>query len=330
MKIFVTGATGYIGAHLVNKLIEEGNVVHAFIRSEEKAKSILRSGVHLVEGDLLDEKAIRRGMAGCDEVYHLAAFTKVWDKNDSTYFSQNVVATKNVLASAKELGVRRVVVTSTAGVYGASMENEITENYVRTTDFFNEYESSKALAESWIKQFVIDGLDVVIVSPTRIYGPFAFGETVSITQMIEKYVFHKWRIIPGDGTKVGNYVFIDDVVQGHVLAMKNGRSGQTYLLGGENCDYNDFFKLLSERSGVKRRMIKVPTAILMVLAQMQLWKIPFGGTPLITPKWISKGKYHWKVSPRKAVEELGLQITPLDQGFEATVSWLHARNQKSE
>ena len=325
MKVFVTGGTGYVGSHLIKKLVENGNQVHALVRSKEKAKNIAHPNVIIFEGDLLDTKKIQAAMEDCEVVYHLAAFAKVWTKNVNTYFKMNVVATKTVLDIAKQLEVKKVVVTSTAGVYGASMDETITEEFVRTSDFFNEYESSKALAESWVKDYVIKGLDVVIVSPTRIYGPFLFGETASITQLIEKFVFNNWRIIPGDGSKIGNYVYIDDVVQGHLLAMEKGEKGHTYLLGGENHTYNDFFEQLSKSSGLKRKMIRLPLSIQMLFAKLQLLKIPFGGTPLITPKWIAKGKYHWKVSPEKAKNELGLEITSLAEGVDQTIQWLKSK-----
>jgi farnesol dehydrogenase len=329
MKIFVTGATGYVGSHLVKKLIELGHERHALVRSKEKAKNISHENVRIFKGDLLNKESIQLAMKNCEEVYHLAAFANVWDKSEDTYFKMNVVATKNILDAAKIFSVRRVVVTSTAGVYGASMDSEITEDFVRTTDFFNEYESSKALAESWVKDYVINGLDVVIVSPTRIYGPILFGKTASINQLIEKYVFKKWRFIPGDGTRIGNYVFIDDVVNGHVLAMSKGRTGHTYLLAGENHDYNQFFQVLAYTSGLPRKMLNMPISFQMMFARIQLVKTLFGGTPIITPKWIAKGKYHWKVSPQKAVEELGMEITSLEKGLERTIESMEARKEYS-
>lgn len=322
MGIFISGATGYIGAHLVKKLAATGETLHVLVRSRQKAQQIAGPNVIVFEGDIMDEASIRSAMRGCHQVYHLAAYAKVWAKNPKTYFDINVGATIKVLEVARELAVTKVVVTSTAGVYGASLHNEITETYVRNFDFFNEYESSKALAESIIKEYVIDGMDVTIVSPTRVFGPYLFGEPQSVTKLIHKYIREGWRIIPGDGTRVGNYVYIDDVVDGHVLAMEKGRAGHTYILGGENHDYQSFFRILAQESGISRRMIPLPISLQMLFARIQLLRVPFGGEPLITPKWIAKGKYDWKVNPDKAVNELGLQITSLQEGIQRTVSWV--------
>ncbi|MBL7827611.1 MAG: NAD-dependent epimerase/dehydratase family protein [Saprospiraceae bacterium] len=321
MKYFVTGGSGYIGSWLVKKLTEQGHSVHALIRDPRKAQAIAGQGVQLFQGDILDTDSIRRAMEGCDAVFHLAAFAKVWAKDPKTFFDLNVVATNRILDAVKDLGVGRTVVTSTAGVFGASLYGPITELSARDLDFFNEYESSKALSESKIKDYVIDGLDVVIVSPTRVYGPTLHGKPESVTMLIHNFVHSGWRFIPGDGTKIGNYVFIDDVVEGHLSAMEKGKKGHTYILGGGNHDYNEFFGLLKNITGIRRQMIHMPIGLQMLFSQLQLAKTWFGKEPLITPKWIAKGKYDWEVDPSKAINELELTITPLEEGLRKTVEW---------
>lgn len=328
MSIFITGGTGYIGAHLLKRLADSGEKIHVLVRSEKKATNIKHPNVAIFEGDIMNKGSIRDAMQGCNKVYHLAAFAKVWAKDPKIYFDINVTATVNILEVAQELEVSKVIVTSTAGVYGASVSDDITETYVRDFDFFNEYESSKAISESRIKDFVIAGLDVSIVSPTRVYGPYLFGQPQSVTQLIHKYVKGNWRIIPGDGTKIGNYVFVDDVIDGHILAMKKGQKGHTYILGGENHDYNSFFKILAIESGIHRKMIKLPIGFQMLFSRIQLMKIPFGGTPLITPKWIAKGKYDWKVDANKAINELGLKVTSLQDGVKKTIDWVEGPSEK--
>ena len=328
MSIFITGGTGYIGAHLLKRLADSGEKIHVLVRSEKKATNIKHSNVAIFEGDIMNKDSIRDAMQGCNKVYHLAAFAKVWAKDPKIYFDINVTATVNILEVAQELEVSKVIVTSTAGVYGASVSDDITETYVRDFDFFNEYESSKAISESRIKDFVIAGLDVSIVSPTRVFGPYLFGQPQSVTQLIHKYVKGNWRIIPGDGTKIGNYVFVDDVIDGHILAMEKGRKGHTYILGGENHDYNSFFKILAIESGIHRKMVRLPIGFQMLFSRIQLMKIPFGGTPLITPKWIAKGKYDWKVDANKAINELGLKVTSLQEGVKKTIDWVEGPSEK--
>jgi len=323
MKYFVTGASGYIGAHLVKSLVSKGHEVHALCRSEKKA-SALPEESKVFYGDILEEEKIRKGMEGCDYVFHLAAFAKVWAKDSGRFYSINVTGTRLVLEAAKELDIKRVVVVSTAGVYGASFDGLIDEDFVRRKDFFNEYEGSKTLAESWVKDYVSEGLDVVIVSPTRVYGPYLSGKPDSVSLMIEKYVTGKWRFLPGPPDRIGNYVYVEDVVKGMELALKKGKRGRTYILGGENHSYHEFFRILSDVSGIRRKMFQIPITVSYIFAWIQLQSARlFGVEPLITPKWVPKAKYHWAVSSARAEKELGYQITSLSEGISKTVDALN-------
>lgn len=323
MKYFVTGATGFIGYHLVNSLVGRGHQVHALCRSEEKA-SKLPEGVKVFFGSIMDAGIVRKGMEGCDYVYHLAAYARVWARDNGKFYKVNVEGTNIVLDAARDLGVRRVVVVSTAGVFGASFDDIIDEGFVRRKDFFNEYEGSKALSESHIKNYVIEGLDVVIVSPTRVYGHYFFGAPESVSLLIKKYVEGGWRFFPGPPNRIGNYVFVGDVVTGMQLAMDKGRRGSTYILGGENHTYRSFFEVLSSVSGIRRRMFRIPLFISYFFAWIQLVSaLLFGVEPLVTPKWIAKAKYHWKVSSANAASELEYKITSLRDGLQQTIAGLN-------
>ena len=324
MNVFITGGTGYIGAHLIKELISNGHKVHALVRSLEKAAPLPKEGLVLFKGDLSDKESIKEAMKGCDQVYHMAGNTSIWEKDRSKYYTINVDGTRNIMDAALEHKVKRVVFTSTAGVLGPSYGGIVTELKCRNVDFIIEYESSKAMAESLIKSYVIEkGLDAVIVSPTRVFGPVLFGEPASITQLISKYTKGKWRIIPGDGSKIGNYVFVDDVVKGHILAMENGVKGGTYILGGENHSYNAFFKILKEESGLDYHLIKTNVGLQLFYAHLsEFFAMLRNKKPAITTKWVQRSNYHWEVSPNKAVEELQLKITPLREGIKKTLKSL--------
>jgi nucleoside-diphosphate-sugar epimerase len=330
IKIFVTGGSGSIGSHLIKILADRGHIVHALVRSIHNSKELQFKNVILFEGDIKDPSSIEKAMKGCQQVYHLAAFAKVWSRNSGDYYSINVGGTVNILNSALKLGVQKVVVTSTAGVFGPSIQSIVDEEKIRDIDFFNEYEGSKLAVESKIKDFIIQkGMNIVIVAPTRVYGPCLFGQPNSITLMIDKYVNGKWRIYPGTGKEIGNYIYIDDVILGHILAMEKGVNGQTYILAGENQDYISFFAILSETTGIKRKMIKIPNWVQNCFANYQLFLAKYlNKTPKITPKWMCKGKYNWEVSAQKAIIELGVPITPLAIGLQMTVDNLRKLNQK--
>lgn len=323
MKVFVTGATGYIGSHLVKALANKGYEVHAYCRSARKGSFISFPGVQIFTGTLLEKGKLEEAMRGCQQVYHLAAFAKVWAKDSGHFYEVNVLGTKNLLEVAQSLEVEKVVFTSTGGVFGASMDGEVTEDFVRKKDFFNEYEGSKCLAESWVKDFVIQGMNIVIVNPTRVYGPYLFGQPESVTKMIASFVRGNWRWIPGSPENSGNYVFIDDVVRGHLMAMEKGIRGRSYILGGLNYSYQEFFGVLKKQSGIQRKLYQLPIWMIMLIAKISLFLAnTFGLEPQLTPKWVAKAKYHWNVDASRSFNELGIEPTPLDIGLKATVEWL--------
>jgi nucleoside-diphosphate-sugar epimerase len=330
MKIMVTGSTGSIGAHLVKMLSDQGHTVHILVRSLEKAKNLPYKNIVPFQGDITDKKSIDTAIKGCQQVYHLAAFAKVWARDTGTFYKINVEGTVNILQSAVENNIEKVVLTSTGGVFGPSLNGIVTEEKIRDIDFFNEYEGSKTFAESRIKDFVnLHKLNVVIVSPTRVYGPFIFGEPSSTTLMIDQFVNHGWRFYPGTGKELGNYAYIEDVAIGHILAMEKGQKGHTYILGGENCDYVSFYRMLGKIAGIKRKMLRIPLWVQFFIARFQLFLAEqFGKEPMITPKWIAKGKYNWEVSSEKAVRELGLPVTPLEEGLKKTVEYVKSLHRK--
>ena len=146
-KIFITGSTGYIGQLLVNKLLKEGNTVHALMRNLKKSPFKPHPNLIPLKGDVLDYSALLKGMKGCTFVYHLAAYAKSWARNSDTFYQVNVMGTNNLLEVAKLLGVEKVVVTSTCSVLGPSDDIPLEESSSRELPFFNHYEKSKHLVE---------------------------------------------------------------------------------------------------------------------------------------------------------------------------------------
>lgn len=321
-RIFITGATGFIGRKLAHKLADEGHEIVALIRSKSKASALTHERISFVEGDLFSIEALEEGMKGCQEVFHLAAFASVWAKGD-TFKEVNIDGTLNILDAAKKQGVEKIVVTSTAGVIGPAVDGPVNEETPRQVDFFTDYESTKYESELKIKERVLEGQHVVIVNPTRVYGPGPLNVSNSVTKLVKQYIAGKWKFIPGDGMSTGNYVFVDDVINGHVLAMKNGRAGERYLLGGDDATYWELFDLIAKVGGKKYKLYKMPLGVLLAFGKIQLFLAEnFGRQPMITPGWVRKYLYKWSVSSEKATTELGYQITSLEDGIQKTVDWL--------
>ena len=305
------------------RLAEGGDTVHALVRSPEKAKAIAHPRIAIFPGDITDRASLDRAAAGCRQAFHAAALVSVWAKDPEDYRRVNVEGTLNLLGAATAAGIERVVITSTAGVFGPSEGELVDEATPRRVPFFNEYESSKAEMHAAVRERVAAGADAVIVCPTRVYGPGPLVEGNAATKMIARYVAGKWRALPGDGNRSGNYVYIEDIIDGHVAAMAKSRPGEAYILGGDNATYRAFFSTLAEVSGVRHRLYPVPTAALMAFAHTEQARANwFGRKPLITPSWVRRYSFDWANASTKAEAELGYAPRSLRDGLAMTVEWL--------
>ncbi len=329
MKIFISGATGYIGNKLAIQLAEEGHSIHALCRSENKKQLLNHPNIEIFEGEITNAVAVEKAMQECDQAYHLAAYARVWARNPSVFYRINVEGTRIILDAAKKMNVQKIVVTSTAGVLGPSRDRPVQESDTRIGNIFNEYEDTKIQAEALCKEYCTNySMHIVIVNPPRVYGPGILTESNAVSRMMSLYLKGKWKIIPGDGKRTGSYVYIDDVVNGHRLAMQNGRSGERYLLSGVNASYNEFFDLLEKITGKKVRLYHFPVGLMMTAgyAIMAYTKLT-GRPPLLTPAWIKKYFYDWSSSCEKAKTELGYTYISLEEGLAKTVEWLEQQGE---
>ena len=334
--VFVTGATGFIGSKLVEILLERGYFVRGFCRPRTLSnppdrEAILRKlenhpNFQFVYGDITDPESLRQGMQGCDFVFHLAAYAKNWSPDPAIYTHLNVDAMRSVFQIAKELQVRKIVWTSTIVTFGPTkpgeIRNESSSPRLRDT-YFTEYEKTKAIAEQEALRWAKEGLPLVIVNPTRVYGPGLLSEGNAVAQLILDYVKGKAPFLPNRGINVGNYAFVDDVALGHLLALEKGRLGERYILGGENASLREFLKLVDEVSGkrhCKLPLLKIgPLLFSWVQEKRAKW---FGVYPRITPGWVRTFMADWAYSCEKAKQELGYAPISLREGLEKTWNWL--------
>jgi nucleoside-diphosphate-sugar epimerase len=332
MKIFVSGATGFIGSRLALRLAEQGHQVHALYRSLSKTSVIKHPNITLFQGDILDYDSLVPPLAGCSQVYHTAAFAGVWHKDLSMIYRLNIEGTLNVLRAGINAGVKRMVCTSTAGVLGPSdLIDHVDEYSSIPKRYFVDYESSKAILEQLLMTFSLTGPEIVIVNPTRVYGPGVLSESNGVTRMIARYIIGKWRMIPGDGNSIGNYVFVEDVVTGLILAMEKGISGERYVLGGSNLTYNELFDILSILTGKKYLMFHIPIPFMLMISGLLLsFATITGGKPLITPSLVRKFNHQWKVSSTKAENELDYHPIDFMTGARETLNWLLKKQDKQE
>ncbi len=327
MKFFITGATGFLGTGLVNKLVAHGHQIHFLSRDPLKVNYFKNKNVRFFLGDVLDIGRIEEAMTGCDYVFHLAGCVKVYVKKPDTFYEINVLGTKNVLETARKLSIKKMIITSTAGIFGPSTDGIITENTIRNIDYFNEYEKTKSQAEEIALEYARKGQNIVIVNPTRVYGPGPLTESNIVTLLIKKYSEGKWRFVPGNGETIGNYVYIGDVVHGHLLAMEKGKSGEKFILSGSNASYSDIIYTIDNIQKRKHRIIKVPFFLIFTFVWIQVIVCNlFRKPPQVTSGWVKKLPKDWNTSNEKALHVLGYKPTNLETGIKKTLNWLNNLN----
>jgi nucleoside-diphosphate-sugar epimerase len=330
-NVFVTGATGFIGTRLVNELVHRGHRVRALSRPAANRTGLAHQSIEIVPGDILDRDSLRRGMAGCSQAYHLAAYARNWAPSREDYFRHNVEGMKNVFDAAAALGVQRVVFTSTIVSFGPTAPGTVgSETMPRlTTRHYTEYEESKTVAEQAALEYARGGFPVVIVNPTRVYGPGKLTEGNSVSLMIDRIDRGRLPVLLNKGVNVGNYVLVDDLVRGHILAMERGRIGERYILGGENASLERIYRLIEEVSGKRHFRVGLPPAVALSYAKMeQAMARWFGIHPKITPGWVETFLQEWAFSCAKAEQELGYTITPLREGVRITYRWILEERKK--
>ncbi|MFD0794831.1 NAD-dependent epimerase/dehydratase family protein [Mucilaginibacter litoreus] len=323
MEIFVTGATGFIGRKLCLILAERGHQVKALCRNLNHPYLIKHANIKPVKGDILDTGSLQEAMQGCTQAYHTAAMAKMWTRNANDFYATNVTGTSNVMQVAQNAGVKRIVYTSTCGVWGPTLKHPMTENDPRVVGFPITYERTKYLAELAVNDFVNDGLDVVTVNPSRVFGEGPITDSNTVSKMISGYLKGKWRIIPGDGGQVSNYSYLDDVVIGHIAAMEKGITGNRYILGGEDISFNEFFATLEKISGIKRSMLRLPQPVIKFYSRFEALKTNLTGlAPVFLPEFADRLKLNQKYSSQKAIDQLGYHITPFEEAMRRTIEYL--------
>lgn len=323
MAVLITGSTGYIGSLLTLKLAEQGEDIRILVRKDPELAAFNRPNIKVYKGDITDPASLETAMQGVDKVYHMAAYARLWAKDPDTFQKINVEGTRNVMEAAWNAGVRKIVYTSTAGVIGPSKDKPMSENDPRIVGFFNAYEETKTQAEQVTMGYVNRGLDVSIVNPSRVYGPGLDTGSNPVTKIVELYVKRKWHVIPGNGEDVGSYCYVDDVVDGHIKAMLKGGKGERYIFGGENASFNELISLIRKHSGVNKKLYNLPFPMMSFVSHaMKTWSIISGTPPMITPDWVKRYDYHWKLDSSKAVREINYNIRTLDEGIQQTVAWI--------
>ena len=231
MNIFLTGGSGFLGRRMVRALRAQGHEVIALVRSDENAYIVEQLGATAVWGDITQRGSMREGMRNVDAVFHLAAWRDMGNQNWKEAELTNVSGTRNVLSLAHELGVPRIVYTSTIEIFGDTQGALVDETYYMDGPLTNHYERTKWQAHYQVAHALIKkGAPIVIVMPGLIYGP---GDPSVFGDLMARFYFDElpFPLLPGPHTKFA-YTHVDDVVAGHLLAWEKGKIGESYILAG--------------------------------------------------------------------------------------------------
>lgn len=318
--LFVTGGTGYLGSALVARLAREGEEVVVLCR--EPGRFVPPDGkVRAVRGDVLDLESLRRGMHGCDRVFHAAAHVKMWDPDPRRFEAINVGGLSNLLHAAEELSVTRIVYTSSFIALGPTDGATGDESWAPSPrTFHNEYERTKAVADQAARDAAARGAPIVILYPGVIYGPgpATLGNLVGKT--VSDYLRRRLPGILGPGDRRFCYAYGADVVQGHLQALTSARPGDRFILGGENLTMVQVLAELERLTGIPPPGRRIPYALAEMVGRMQRWRAGLTGRePEITDEVVRIYRHEWAYSSVKARRELGYTITPFSRGMEATV-----------
>jgi dihydroflavonol-4-reductase len=320
MRIFLTGGTGFIGGNVAEKLRARGDEVVALVRSPGKAARLRELGCTLVEGDLADGAAIRRGLEGTDACIHGAAIYKVGipKKDRAAMYESSVNGTENVLDAAIEAGVDKIVYVSTVNVFGNTKEQVVDEGYQRdeSEGFLSCYDETKYRSHQIAKDRIAKGAPIAIVQPGGVYGP---GDHSELGNFIDQTRTGKLRakVFPQLGL---NLVYIDDVADGVLLALDKGVVGESYVLGGQIARMDDLINQTAELCGKNAPKATLPPALMKLSAPLGPVVGPIMGFPPNFGEAIksSDGVTYW-AKHDKAMRELGYSPRDLKTGLRQTL-----------
>lgn len=324
MDVLVTGGTGFVGANLVRELLADGHTVRVLARPGSDRRGLDGCAVEIAEGDLLDRDSVCAAVSGARRVFHVAADYRLWARDPAALFRANVDGTRHVLDAAATAGAERIVHTSTVGALGIPADGAPGDETTPASlaEMIGPYKASKFLAERVAEEFAARGAPVVIVNPSAPIGPWDVKPTPTGQMIVD---FLKGRMVASLDTGL-NVVHVRDVARGHILAGEYGQTGARYILGHENLSLLDIFRRLAALTGIGAPRLRVPYAVAWLTALgmesvARLTRRP----PRVALTAVRMARKRMYFSPARAVRELGLPQTPVEEALRDAVDWFVLR-----
>ena len=324
MKSFVTGATGFLGSHVARQLLSNGADLRLLVRATSRTENIADLPADRVVGDLRDVESLRRGMSGCEVVFHVAADYRLWSRDGRELYQSNVDGTRNILQAARDSSVRRVVYTSSVATMGFGNNGSVTDERtpVSLANMIGDYKRSKFMAEQLVIEAARGGQDVVMVNPTTPIGERDIKPTPT-GRIVVDFLKRKFPAYVDTGL---NLVDVKDCANGHLLAMDKAVAGERYILGGENLTLKQILNKLAALTGLPSPTIRLPYAVAYATGVVDTLVT---GTlrkqePRVTLDSVRMGRKKMFVTSAKAERELGWNPGPVDAALQRAVEWFRA------
>ena len=324
MKVFLTGATGFVGCHVANELAAQGASLRLLVRKTSRLENLQGIPADTVVGDLRDPESLRSALSDCDALMHVAADYRLWVRDPDAMYAANVGGTRDLLRLAREQGVSRVVYTSSVATMGFKNDGTITDERtpVSLDEMIGHYKRSKFLAEQEAIKAADGGQDVIILNPTTPIGANDLRPTPT-GGIIVDFLNRKFPAYMDTGL---NLVDVSEVARTHVSALKVGRRGERYILGGENLTLKQILDRMSAITGLPSPALKVPHSVAMLFAffDENITGRLLGKEPRATVEAVRMGRKMMFASSAHAERELGFKVVPVYQALRAAIEWFRA------
>jgi dihydroflavonol-4-reductase len=321
MKVFLTGATGFVGSHVARAYAAQGAVLRLLTRATSNKAPLEGLAADVVVGDLREPEGLRAALRGCDALVHVAADYRLWVKDPKSMYAANVDGTRELLRIAREEGVAKVVYTSSVATIGFKSDLTIVDEStpVSIKDMIGHYKRSKFLAEQEAMAAAKAGQRVMILNPTTPIGP-GDAKPTPTGRIVVDFLNRKFPAYVDTGL---NLVDVGEVARMHVAALDHGRPGERYILGGENLTLKQILDRMSAITGLPSPTMKVPHSVAMTFAffdETITGKLR-GKEPRATVEAVRMGKKYMFASSAKAERDLGFKVLPVYNALRAAIEW---------
>ena len=324
MRAFVTGATGFLGSHVARVLAEQGAELRLLVRPTSNLKNLEGLKAETATGDLREVASLEKAISGCNAVFHVAADYRLWVRDPNEMYRSNVAGTRALLEAARKNGVQRVVYTSSVATVGFTSDGRPADedSPVSLSDMIGHYKRSKFMAEQVALEAGRGGMHVVTVNPTTPIGEQDVKPTPT-GRIVVDFLKRKFPAYVETGL---NLVDVRECAQGHVAALEKGKSGERYILGGEDLTLKQILDKLGQVTGLPSPKVKLPyfVAFAAGVVDEAVTGLLLRREPRATVDTVRMGKKKMFASSAKAQRELGWKIVPIDGALRRAVEWFQA------